>query len=94
MASAASAPDAAGTRAPPAASAAAAAAVLDELPPWALSRVLSCPALALEDLARAACVSRPLRTAVADAAPAKWRRVRAAGKTLSPLDEDFFQARA
>jgi hypothetical protein len=67
---------------------------LDTLPPWALVCVLSSPALALEDVARVACVSRPLRAAAADVAPARWQRVRVAGKTLLPLHANIFKARA
>jgi hypothetical protein len=66
---------------------------LDELPALALTRVLSSPALALENLARVACCARRLRAAATDAALPAWRGVRVVGATLRPFDDSLFKVR-
>jgi hypothetical protein len=66
---------------------------LDELPALALMRVLSSPALALEDLARVACCARRLRAAATDAALPACRGVRVVGAQLRPFDASIFKAR-
>lgn len=70
-----------------------AAMALDDLPPWALARVLSQAPLNLADLARAACVSKRLCAAARNSELPQWCSVRVVGKAPK-INADTFKVRA
>ena len=69
-----------------------AALVLDELPPWALARVLAQAPLSLADLACVACVSKHLCAAARNSELPQWRSVRVIGKRPK-INADTFKVR-
>jgi hypothetical protein len=64
--------------------------LFEELPPWALARVLSQTPLSFADLARMACVSKRLCAAARNSELPQWRNVRVVG-TMPYINADTFK---